>query len=1502
MSETRPDISSIPPLPLEAFLDALRREGFAVEADHYHEVPQLLNTLAPEHTFEALKTLLAPLFVRNRQEQQRFYAFFDRYFAVRPVRPASPSPGPRPTAKEPPSRPMESAPPKEKQSVPTWLYIIVAILMFLGLFFGGYYLFLVLLSGSSLVTAGLIGFILIGLGAFHNVLKRRLKGANTFWYGIAFITIFVIVLAISLRYLPEKHQENGLIATIVFGILSLPINWYLSRPKKEASRKAAPAVKLVAPLRFPPAVPFPRLSLIGRTEAFRISRRLNRQQADSYNTRDIDIPATLERTLRNAGIIDIAFQQIATQPHYLLLIDAASANEHEVEWFDYLLQVLQGDETRLERYFFEHDPSFCWREREEAAVPLQNLYSGQRLILLSDGYSLADPVTGGLFNWALDLFSLWTEKALLSYRPVDEWGYLEQQLAREFCLAPSTVDGLMEAVAYFDNRSDKSLEEWHRDNIYDVLNTDDIGLIRRNLPPEVFEWLCAGALYPELYWKLTLHLGELLEERPNALLNQENLTRLNRLKWFREGQIPEEARLVLIALLPEAATVKARKALAGVLARPASVPPKGSYAYRQYQLNLLRNQFELARQSDETYAARLFRQLQLLVAEQGTTDPELLDFVKDKGRQEQYGLPLETLTDGAGQAPNLLARKDQPVQLCWAFYRSGEQLRVADHLEARLEIAENILLLIPGLEDSKQLVNFARAPYLELEYDAVLTFEYNRLRQGMDESAQVLKKLLSDSGLEREGQPRLTILAHSTGGLIARYYIEQLEGDRYVQHLVMTGTPNGGARPVDFTNYFWAILEGVFRFLPFFSTSLITWIRRMFNRSFIAYQQIETGSSFLQQLNRKSEEVTFKAANISLSQTSFQAGPYPGIPYSIIAGNAEKFYRDKNLSWFMRFAMGLMSSIYDNKPHDMAVTIESTRAIGDNPQPAPAFREVMASHSDYYKEQDSVKTIRALLQRDLTVEEAWQETPPESGSEAPEAEAPAQETTGSEAPEQEAPDELARLREELNGLLASFDTGPTEVINRMREVLDPESPLHGPLEELQERWVDLQKQWLGQVIPEAQFKEQREVIVLELMELIDEKLTVEDLREGASVETVSSQEAIQQGKLLYRIPLLRVDEEARLVLRIARTEEALFEDFERDEQVRVSDIRISDVMAVELSEGVLEQTFSASTPTFSWRSVSPSEQFIDKEGYTEWLFLLRPTVEQALPILIKISSIELVAGREQRREQIIEEKLDWVAQDGPLGRLAALPSRWALSAGNEIITDGPPRESSPFMGSILSFLRQNEEPRFPVPQLSQAVIEMTATDSRQTPYGGPLRNVGDQGGEFIFYTKTYLQSESQAYQQKRAFKKGSRPKAPSRGRAFLLAIGIDQYQNKEIPPLNHSVRNARELVEALTRKYQFESQDTFILYDIEATRGNIFSLFERIMKEAGPDDVVLIFFSGHGETNPELGQSYWLPADAQPGRLASYISSNDIRDFIRSMAARHVLIIADAPFALEQAR
>ncbi|MBB2940568.1 pimeloyl-ACP methyl ester carboxylesterase [Actinoplanes lutulentus] len=43
------------------------------------------------------------------------------------------------------------------------------------------------------------------------------------------------------------------------------------------------------------------------------------------------------------------------------------------------------------------------------------------------------------------------------------------------------------------------------------------------------------------------------------------------------------------------------------------------------------------------------------------------------------------------------------------------------------------------------------------------------------------------------GADRVDIVAHSMGGLIARYYIDRLMGERDVDRLIMLGTPNGGS-------------------------------------------------------------------------------------------------------------------------------------------------------------------------------------------------------------------------------------------------------------------------------------------------------------------------------------------------------------------------------------------------------------------------------------------------------------------------------------------------------------------------------------------------------------------------------------------------------------------------------------------------------------------------------------------------------------------------------------
>ena len=131
-------------------------------------------------------------------------------------------------------------------------------------------------------------------------------------------------------------------------------------------------------------------------------------------------------------------------------------------------------------------------------------------------------------------------------------------------------------------------------------------------------------------------------------------------------------------------------------------------------------------------------------------------------------------------------------------------------------------------------------------------------------------------------------------------------------------------------------------------------------------------------------------------------------------------------------------------------------------------------------------------------------------------------------------------------------------------------------------------------------------------------------------------------------------------------------------------------------------------------------------------------------------------------------------------------------------------------------------------------------------------------------------------------------------KSYALVIGIDTYKGKW-PPLQNAVRDAKAVAEMLTNKFEFEVIHT--LYDQEATRDNVLSMLDRLAEELGPDDNLLIFFSGHGRKEPPLNKGYWVPVDATERSIGRYISNREIQDYLAAMKAKHVLLVADACFA-----
>lgn len=81
-------------------------------------------------------------------------------------------------------------------------------------------------------------------------------------------------------------------------------------------------------------------------------------------------------------------------------------------------------------------------------------------------------------------------------------------------------------------------------------------------------------------------------------------------------------------------------------------------------------------------------------------------------------------------------------------------------------------------------------------------------------------------------------------------------------------------------------------------------------------------------------------------------------------------------------------------------------------------------------------------------------------------------------------------------------------------------------------------------------------------------------------------------------------------------------------------------------------------------------------------------------------------------------------------------SRWGLASGRlEEVSDGSAGKNSPFAQNLLTFLRTATFDKIAISEIVQYVKTKVPAGSQQTPIGNPLKNAGDEGGEFIFYKR-----------------------------------------------------------------------------------------------------------------------------------------------------------------------
>jgi formylglycine-generating enzyme required for sulfatase activity len=111
------------------------------------------------------------------------------------------------------------------------------------------------------------------------------------------------------------------------------------------------------------------------------------------------------------------------------------------------------------------------------------------------------------------------------------------------------------------------------------------------------------------------------------------------------------------------------------------------------------------------------------------------------------------------------------------------------------------------------------------------------------------------------------------------------------------------------------------------------------------------------------------------------------------------------------------------------------------------------------------------------------------------------------------------------------------------------------------------------------------------------------------------------------------------------------------------------------------------------------------------------------------------------------------------------------------------------------------------------------------------------------------------------------------------------------------VKDAHDLIELLTERYDFERGNIREIFNPQATKANIYNAFRDLAQRITPTDNLLLYFSGHGEYDKIWDQGYWIPVDAEVGRYDQYIPNSEIKTFLSGIKSHHTFLMADACFA-----
>lgn len=302
---------------------------------------------------------------------------------------------------------------------------------------------------------------------------------------------------------------------------------------------------------------------------------------------------------------------------------------------------------------------------------------------------------------------------------------------------------------------------------------------------------------------------------------------------------------------------------------------------------------------------------------------------------------------GLAYAHPYLAIVDKKEDKTLNYCHYNNYVKIANEVES----ARKILVVVHGFigESQSLLATHPDQPerhfyhILNKYYDTILAFDYDSYSTSLAQSARDLRERLEQVGLTAGHRKEVHILAHSTGGLIARHFIERLNGSRIVKHLMMTGTPNAGTPMPKVRD--WAVLgmSLLLNQLPVvgWPLSVITFLAdklKVVSGLDQVSEDLRPDSDFLKGLQ---ENIDFQTQ------------------YTIIAGNTGLIKANgeqtENLVRKLIQQLGIDKASHQALTHflfggknDIIASVQSMSTVNAARHPIPKIEEVACDHFSYY--------------------------------------------------------------------------------------------------------------------------------------------------------------------------------------------------------------------------------------------------------------------------------------------------------------------------------------------------------------------------------------------------------------------------------------------------------------------------------------------------------------------------------------------------------------------------